>query len=487
MTVRNLNATRHAALVSQALPAAELVGGEDVPLASCTDRADAVRPGDVFVASDPAADNTQAAHDAVARGAAAVVSERFLPLFGTTQYVVHDAQAAYSSLCHTLLDHPTRQLNAIGIAGSHGKTSIALLLDSIFKASGRSAATAANRFTRIDGESVKLMKPTTAAGIADFADEALACGCRHAVIELGEQTLRAKAAHAADFDVVCLSNLHAAAGDSDRSMHQRRTAMASALELLTPEGMAILNADDPDSMRLMAEHEGPTLTYGVHHPADITGMLVERHVNEQTFLLTIGDETAAVRTKVVGEMHMANCLAAAAIAKVYGVSLTHIVAGIEKVHIVPGVMHRFDAGLGVSVFVDRGQGAVARSAALAAARSVAHGDVLAVVDSDCMVTAKLADRTIATRGLANEYIVSEPVARVLAAMEVSCPRQLRTIAEKLTGIALALAGAKEGDVVVLCGLECLAPRERRAAQGLSDAKLIETLLYEMAAELKKAA
>lgn len=487
MTVRTCKTPRNATLVSQALPAAHLAGGVDVPLASCTDRVSAVRPGDVFVASDDAVDSGQAAQEAVARGAVAVVCERFLPLFGTSQYVVQDAQAAYSRLCHTLLGHPTRQLNAIGIAGSHGKTSIAMVLDSIFKVAGRSAATAANQFTRIDGRSVSLMKPTTAAGIADFADEALACGCRHAVVELSEETLRTKAAHAADFDVVCLANLHGQGGDSDRSLHERRQAMSSALELLTPEGMAILNADDADSMRILAEYDGPALTYGIHHPAEVTGMLVERHVNEQVFLLTVGDETASVRTKVVGDSHLTNCLAAAAIAKVYGISLQHIAAGIEQVTVVPGVMQRFDAGLGTSVFVDRGTSSVAKGAALEAAQSVATGKVLAVVDRECSVTAKLADRTIATRGLANEDVISEAVARVLAAMEVRCPRQLRTIADKLTGVALALAAADAGDVVVLCGLDSLMPRERRASVSLSEANLLKTLMYELAAAEKKAA
>lgn len=487
MTVPNCKVSRRTALVSQALPTAGLAGGSDAPFTSCTDRVSAVRPGDVFVATDSHADSTQAAHEAVARGAVAIVSEQFLPLFGTPQYVVNDAQEAYSSLCHALLDHPTRDINAIGIAGSHGKTSIAMLLDSIFKVAGRSTATAASQFTRIDGRSVSLMRPTTAAAIADFADEALACGCRQAVVELSEETLRTKAAYAADFDVVCLANLHAAGSSTDRSAHETRHAMASALELLTPEGMAILNADDPDSMRLLAEHDGPAMTFGIHHPADVTGMMLECYVNEQVFLLTIGDETASVRTKVVGEAHMANCLAAAAIAKVYGVSLAHIAKGIEQVTVVPGVMHRFDAGLGVSVFVDRGRTAVAKGAALSAAQNIATGNVLAVVDTDCPVTEKLADRTIATQGLAREDVITDSVAQVLAAMEVSHPRQLQIVAEKLTGIVLAIAAAEEGDVVVVSGLESLMPRERRAARSQSEASLLQALMYELAAAQKKAA
>ncbi|WP_425400212.1 Mur ligase family protein [Aeoliella sp.] len=487
MIVRTHPTVVHGTLVSSALPDAQLAGGSDVAVNSVTDQFAAVRPGDAFIACEDAGDVHSAAKAAVARGAVAIVSERFLPVFGVAQYVVDDARNAYSQLCHAILDCPSSQLNAVAIAGGHGKTSVAMVLDSILNIAGRNVATASNQFTRIDAQRSRFVLPTTAPAVAEFMDEALASGCRQAVVELSEESLRNKVASAAEFDVVCLTNLHGDHAEGDLSPQACRDAMATALEMLTPHGMAIFNADDQDSMRVLAEYDGPALTFGLSDTADITATIAEQHTNEQMFLLTAGDETAAVRSKVIGETHVANCLAAAAIAKVYGVSLSDIARGIERVTVVPGVMHRFDAGLGVSVFLDRGTTPIARGAALSTARSVAAEKVIAVVDHACSVTEKLADKTIDTHGLANEEVVTEAVAKVLAALEVSDNKQLRTITEKLTGIALAVMSASEGDVVVVCGLDSRTARQRRVSVSMSEEQLIQNLMYELAAQQKKAA
>lgn len=487
MLVRTHRSQQHGTLVSQALPAAQQVGGNDVSVVSCTMRFNAVCPGDAFVLDPTDHDAHATAQAAVARGAAAIVTDRFLPLFGVPQYVVDDTAAAYSELCHSILGHPARELNAIAIAGTYGKTSIALVLDSIFHVADKSAATASNQFTRIGGHQARFVLPTTAPAIADFIDESLAAGCRQAIVELSERTLRTKAAEAAEFDVVCLANLHGDRATDDYSPKASRDAMAAAVDLLSPQGMAVLNADDSYSMRLLAEYNGPAITFGMHHPADVSATIVESHVNEQTFLLTIGDQSAAVRTKVVGETHVQNCLAAAAIAKVYGVSLTDIARGIEQVTVVPGVMHRFDAGLGVSVFLDRGQTPVAKGGALSAARNVTGGSVIAVVDRECSVTDALADRAVATHGLANEEVITDAVTRVLAAFEITDHKTLRTIAEKLSGIAKAIVAANQGDVVVVCGLNTIKPIKCRASANVNDEQIIQSLMHELASQQRNAA
>ncbi|QDU57949.1 Mur ligase family protein [Aeoliella mucimassa] len=476
----------HATFISQALPSAQLASGVDVAVTSCTNQSTAVRPGDAFVVCQNNTLAADIAREAVERGATAVIAEQYLPVFGVPQYLVDDASQAYSELCNALLGHPGRELNPIAIAGTHGKTSIAMLVDSIFNMAKRPVATATNQFTRVDGECQALLPPTTAPAIADFVDEALASGCRQAVVELDEQTLHTQAASAIEFDVVCLANMHGDSNSPENAAAQREQ-QAMALDLLSPQGMAVLNADDPNSMRVLAEYDGPALTFGLSDAADITALVTEQYVNEQTFVLICGDESAAVRAKVVGETHVQNCLAAAAIAKVYGISLTDIVRGIERVTVIPGVMHRFDAGLGVSVFVDRGNSAIARSSALKNVREVTTGDMYVVVDHQCVVTDTLADRTIATSCLQDCRVVTNAVARVLAALEVTNDEHLRTIVQKLGGVAQALLLAEEGDTVVVSGWGTLVPNGRRATTAVTEEQLLQSLMYEIASEWKRAA
>ena len=483
MLLRSTNNRTHGKLLSQILPSAQLMGGKDVVLASCTCEVEAVRAGDVFIAFDAEGEGHDASLRAIERGAVAIVCERYLPVFGASQYVVESSRAAYSELCHALLDFPCDNLNAIAVAGSYGKTSVAQLLESILLAAGKPVACQTNQYTRIDGCPTRFVLPTTAPGIAEFVDESLAAGCRHAVVELSENTLRRKVASAAAFDVVCLTNLHGDQVSDGRSPEARCQSMASALDLLSPGGMALFCADDQKSMRLLAEYEGPTLTFGMHHPAEVTGLVVEQHVNEQTFLLTLGGDTVAIQTSIIGEAHVQNCLAAATIAHVYGVSIQDIAVGLGQVKVVPGVMHRFDAGLGFSIFLDRGQAAVAKGAVLKAVRQATNGRVIAVVDAPCAVTDALADCTIATGRLSKGAMVTNAVAEVLASLEVTDSTILRRVTAKLTGIGLALLRAQEGDVVVVCGFgDSLSP-EKQPTQSLQEQRLVQELLKELVTRL----
>jgi len=483
MLLPTLPSQNHGKSLAEAIPSARLLGGGDIVATSCTSSSDKVRPGDVFVEMDTEGRGDDAARQAVERGAIAIVCERYLPVFGVTQYVVENSQAAYSEICHALLDHPSASLNAIAIAGSYGKTSIAQLLESIFLVAGKSVGCQTSQYTRIDGCKSRFVLPTTAPGIAEFMDESLASGCRHAVVELSEESLRTRVASAANFDVVCLSNLHGDQPDGNRSPQDSRQAMTSALELLTVGGMVVLNADDQNSMRILSEHEGPTLTFGMNYPADVSATVVDRQTNEQMFFLTIDDDTAAVVTSIVGEAHVQNCLAAASIARVYGVPLRDIALGIEQVKQIPGVMHRFDTGLGVPLYFDRGRSPVAKSGALSAARALTEGQVIAVVDQACSVSGSLADHVISTCGFSKDAVITQAVAKVLAVLEVTDEGVLRTIAAKLSGIAAAVLRAQKGDIVVVCGLGSVSPQENWAAQNVQVPYLVKDLLKELADRL----
>ena len=114
----------------------------DVRASGCTSHWRHVRPGDVYVAITAAnSDGHDDAHLAAARGAAAIICERPLPVFDVPQFVVTDSRATYGQLCHALAGHPSRELKVIGVAGTSGKTTVARLITSILREAGIQAGT----------------------------------------------------------------------------------------------------------------------------------------------------------------------------------------------------------------------------------------------------------------------------------------------------------------------------------------------------------
>jgi UDP-N-acetylmuramoyl-L-alanyl-D-glutamate--2,6-diaminopimelate ligase len=109
-----------------------------------------VRPGDLFVAIPGSrADGRTFVQEAMGRGALALCAGAPHPDLPTL--VVPDPRAALPALAAAFYDHPARQLRLIGITGTLGKTSTALLIQSTLQASGRMVGVIGSLGVRVEG------------------------------------------------------------------------------------------------------------------------------------------------------------------------------------------------------------------------------------------------------------------------------------------------------------------------------------------------
>ncbi|MDO8987491.1 MAG: Mur ligase domain-containing protein, partial [Coriobacteriia bacterium] len=102
-------------------------------------RSDAVVPGDVFFCIPGFVhDGHDFAHDAVSRGAVAVVAQRPIDGLGPVPLIlVENARIALAQASSRLFNTPSSQLDVIGITGTNGKTTTTYILDSVMRAAGR--------------------------------------------------------------------------------------------------------------------------------------------------------------------------------------------------------------------------------------------------------------------------------------------------------------------------------------------------------------
>ena len=70
----------------------------------------------------------------------------------------------------------------------------------------------------------------------------------------------------------------------------------------------------------------------------------------QRIAVDMADRTT--RTRMIGDHHVANCLAATAVGLAAGVPLAKIVRGLESIEHVPGRLERLECGQEFGVFVD---------------------------------------------------------------------------------------------------------------------------------------
>jgi UDP-N-acetylmuramoyl-L-alanyl-D-glutamate--2,6-diaminopimelate ligase len=443
-----------------------------------------VQPGDAFVAI---LGDDQDGHDhvrqAVERGAAAVVVERPVPVFNVPVHEVEDTRVALGELCHALAGHPSRQLRVIGVIGAQGKSTVAALLESIYDAAGCDVGVLSS-LKSYDGmaNGPGIGDGLSPVALAERLARMDAAGCTHAIVEISSRALSQCKLAGMELDSIVATAIGTANVHWHHSPQNYRDAQRRALDLLSPAGLAVLDGEDAVACQWLSTLDAPTLTYGFDDEAQITAEIVERNACETVFILSAGCESAAVRTTIVGDHHVRNCLAAATTALAHGIDLQTIAAGIEAVQQLSARMERVDCGQDYALFVDAAANATALRATLRTARRLARGRVICVLGDSFAcdaieaatvrsVVRKLADLTIVTDALTD----FDPDWRT-ASDDASA---LQVAADRGEAIAWAIATAGEGDVVVIAGSRAQTQCQFGSTE-MSDADAVREVLYSCA-------
>ena len=114
------------------------VSGLDVACTGVTHDSRLAARGMVFVAlRGLKSDGTAFAPEAMAAGAAAIVASVPAPSsVDAPWFVVDDARLALALLAAEFYEHPSRQMQVVGITGTNGKTTTSYLVSAMFDAAG---------------------------------------------------------------------------------------------------------------------------------------------------------------------------------------------------------------------------------------------------------------------------------------------------------------------------------------------------------------
>jgi UDP-N-acetylmuramoyl-L-alanyl-D-glutamate--2,6-diaminopimelate ligase len=455
----------------QTLPKARFLASDDIVAGSAASDWRACRAGDVFFALTTADDDGhERAAEAIERGAVAVVAERLLPV-EVPQALVPDSRVALARVCQALAGNPSAELRAVGVAGSAGKTVTAMLLASVFEAAGEAVGVMSSLG---HSDSIEQQPPTSptpsAPEFATWLARMQVAECKSAVLEFSQRALAERRTSGIQLDAAILTNIHSPADRESATRHAIEKTTARFFRQRKAGGLVILNTDDHRCRRLLTEISGPCLTYAIHSEADITARILERHSSEQTFLLCAGADTAPVRTRIIGDPHISNCLAAAATGLASGLDLETIARGLEAVERVPGRMERLECGQPYSVFVDAADAPEKLALAIKSIRQVTRGRVFVVFgprgDSDPARHALLG--RVIERGAHVAILTSrepgqkhQPQATHDLLDGFQRPQTAHMIPNRKTAVEFALAQAGPGDAVLVAGRGAQEPLDDR--------------------------
>lgn len=444
----------HSGVSLQALlPEGEIVGAADLRVGHVSFDSRMCREGDLFAAlRGRRVDGHAYVEEAIRMGAKAVLASQPLPGCPVPVCYVADTHAAYARLCQGLAGRPAEKLKTIGVAGTFGKTTTSYLIASALSAGGRLPGLLTS-LGYCDGREISDARWTTppahvaAAWLARMVENERT----HAVAEISGRGLRESRLAGVDLDCLCVTNWR---GDE----HSTSGAKTRLLEQLTPEGVLVVNVDDAECRDLCDRHDGPVVTIGIDQPAEISATVVERSRSEQTLLLSFGREVVPLRTTLHGRHNALNCLLAAAVGSVYGISPAEIIRGLEEVRELPGRLERIECGQPFGVFVDEGLAPDSLGVCLESLRETSEGRLICVFSSSPLHSraSRLRLAKAVQRWCDVAVLTSSPVAgdgREVGELTTAWSEasHCEIVLDRAEAVQRALRQARPGDCVLIAG------------------------------------
>jgi UDP-N-acetylmuramoyl-L-alanyl-D-glutamate--2,6-diaminopimelate ligase len=405
-----------------------------------------------------AQDGHQFVATAAARGAAAALVEAEQPV-SLLHLVVRDGRRAAAVAAETWFDRPAARLDLIAVTGTNGKTTTVVLARHVLSALEPMGSIGTLGAVDAAGEPV----PSAAGNLTTPGPIDLHAilatlvrrGVRGVAMEVSSHSLDQGRVEGLVFRAAIFTNLTRDHLDYHKTMEEYFRAKAKLLQFLAPDGLAVVNADDPVWRKLRRDHRRVEFGEG---GGEVTARRVTLDASGARFELVTPTGSAAVRLPLLGRFNVANALAVAACAWGLGVPIDTIAERLASAPQVPGRMERI-AERPCIVLRDYAHTPDALERALEALRPLTRGRLIVVVgaggDRDRgkrapmgAIAVRLSDVAVAT----SDNPRTEDPEKILDDVEAGMAgtRHHREV-DRRKAIALALELAREGDTILLAG------------------------------------
>jgi len=469
------------ATLAAALPDHSLLGEPTRDVRGLAYHSAAVQPGDLFAAIRGFAHDGHAfIPDALGRGAVALLVDHPVEGASVPQIVVPDTRTGLAHLAAAFYGHPSQAMTVIGVTGTNGKGVTTYFLDAVLGAAGRRTALIGTMGARGPSGIIETARTTPESAdlqrlLARLRDERVT----HVAMEVASHALAMRRVEAVRFAAAVFTNLTRDHLDFHGTFDAYLGAKRRLFEMVEPDGVSVVNADDPASEAMARASRARVVRYamrdGARTPAagtegagartavDLRAADVSLHLEGTTFTVVTAHERVGVRLRIGGGFNVANALAALATGTALGVPLPEAAAALATVTGVPGRFEPVWEGQDFAVIVDYAHTPDGLENVLRTARQIARGRVIALFgcggDRDRTkrplmgrLAVTLADLAVVTSDNPRSEDPRAIVEEILQGIRATRTRNRYQVeVDRRVAIEKAIAAAGSGDVVVIAG------------------------------------
>lgn len=300
-----------------------------------TDNSKKVRPNFIFCAIKGHTTNGKKyIQEALDRGACLIITDQLV--LGNYPHVrVKSAKKEYIRLLQ-LFYHYKKDIYTIGITGTDGKTTTATILNHILNTAGRSAYIGTNGIEYI-GRTI-LSKHTTPT--PDTIYQAYSVFKKHAiqdwVMEVSSEGIVDHRIDDFSFQGAIFTNLSHEHFNTHKNMYSYFKAKAELFQSLEPNGLAVINQEDPFSKHLYPLTQARIITYGLEDGLYHTENIHLDFTKSEFDLIYKGNFLAHFTLPLFGKYNIYNALAAIAYTNELGIDMRYIQKAISNMSEVNG-------------------------------------------------------------------------------------------------------------------------------------------------------
>ncbi len=452
-------------LLRQFDPQLDIAAVPNVEIRGIREDSRLVKPGDLFIARPGTrADGAKFVADAAQRGAVAVVTAAPLPDCPLPQITLADPARAVSRLAHLFHGEPSKSVSILGVTGTNGKTTTAYLWHHLLtKLHGKCGLIGT---VEIDDGNTRRQATMTTPGAVEIAELMAAMrdnGCRSCAMEVSSHALDQGRVAAVQFAGAAFTNLTRDHLDYHKTMKRYGAAKAMLFEMLTPNAVAVVNADDPACERMVHKCRARLVRFSIENEAEYRASDLNITSDGSQFTLHTPKQSLPMHLRLVGRHNIANALTALSLAvEVFGLDVAQVAQALSDAAGAPGRLQQVQAGQPFAVLVDYAHTDDALQNVLKTLRPLTRGKLRCLFgcggDRDrtkrplmAKAAAKLADAVYVT----SDNPRTENAGAILDEIMTGFPRKLAkpivVEIDRRKAINRILHDAQSGDVVLLAG------------------------------------
>ena len=282
-----------------------------------------IKPGQTFVAiKGYTVDGHDYIEDAIKNGATAVIAQKEVKC-DVPVTVVENSAEYYQKLLVTEYKDEFKDLKLIGITGTNGKTTSAYLTYQMLLDLGKKAAYIGT-IGFMCGDYFKELPNTSPEILTTYKllEKAKEMECEYVVMEVSNFALDQKRIEGLEFVAGAFTNLTEDHLDYHKTMENYLSAKLRILDYMDPNGIFIVNADDPASSSFSSKY-AHTVSLGLK---ESTYQILNYQIypDHTSISFTYQNTTYECETNLTGMFNIYNFLTSLAILHEYGFSLTDI-------------------------------------------------------------------------------------------------------------------------------------------------------------------